>query len=629
VYYSRIERFRVTGGYLDEVDLELSGHLNALIGGRGTGKSTLIECIRYALGLEATGKNAQKQHQELIKENLGKSKARVELVVRSSQMNGKQFTIARRYGENPVVLDAEGNASSFKPLDILPSIKIYGQNEIYEIAQDKNSQRELLSKFLMLPEQDEQKHIEENKKLLTQNSRQLIQVLNEIAQVQDEVSRLPKLEEQLGHFKALGIEEKLKIIPLLEEEKLLKQTIADSLLPSLEKAFQSIEKHLPQEEFLSDETIGHLPHSEILRNIRTSIDGVRDEAMTLLARWAEKYAAANLSIKTIMEELSRAIQLEEESLETRFKELPSAEGKSGKEIGVEYQTLVRQIEQIRPKQTLIQDQTKAIEQLMKDRKTIQDRLSQLRSARAAKLLRQLKRLNKRLSGKIRLTLQPEADRTPVTKFIMSCKLEGIGEGRLAWIEEAEDFSVAKLAELIQAGSDALQSAGWGITAFIADSLRRLTPEQILQLEELELPDLFSIELNVAHEGPENYRPLNKLSTGQQCTAILHLLLLDDVDPLIMDQPEDNLDNAFIADRIVNELRSAKIARQFIFATHNANIPVFGDAEWIGVFEAQDGNARIPAESQGAIDVASVRDKAANILEGGRIAFNQRKLKYGF
>ena len=97
----------------------------------------------------------------------------------------------------------------------------------------------------------------------------------------------------------------------------------------------------------------------------------------------------------------------------------------------------------------------------------------------------------------------------------------------------------------------------------------------------------------------------------------------------MDQPEDNLDNAFIADRIVSELRSAKINRQFIFATHNANIPVFGDAEWIGDFDSSEGQGHMPAESQGAIDVTAVREMAANILEGGKIAFNQRKLKYGY
>ncbi|QSO46945.1 hypothetical protein [Alicyclobacillus mengziensis] len=95
----------------------------------------------------------------------------------------------------------------------------------------------------------------------------------------------------------------------------------------------------------------------------------------------------------------------------------------------------------------------------------------------------------------------------------------------------------------------------------------------------------------------------------------------------MDQPEDNLDNAFIADRIVSQLRSVKLSRQFIFATHNANIPVFGDAEWIGVVE--DSTARMPVIFQGAVDLPIVRDQAAKILEGGRIAFNQRKEKYGF
>ena len=101
-----------------------------------------------------------------------------------------------------------------------------------------------------------------------------------------------------------------------------------------------------------------------------------------------------------------------------------------------------------------------------------------------------------------------------------------------------------------------------------------------------------------------------------------MLLLENVDPLLMDQPEDNLDNAFIADRIVTELREAKTSRQFLFATHNANIPVFGDAEWIGVFTAADNQGRLGLEAQGSIDVPLIRDQVASILEGGRDAFIQ-------
>jgi len=77
------------------------------------------------------------------------------------------------------------------------------------------------------------------------------------------------------------------------------------------------------------------------------------------------------------------------------------------------------------------------------------------------------------------------------------------------------------------------------------------------------------------------------------------------------------------------LRSAKISRQFLFATHNANIPVFGDAEWIGVFDADENHACIRDDLQGAIDLPQVQKKTAEILEWGRMAFIQRKEKYGF
>lgn len=159
---------------------------------------------------------------------------------------------------------------------------------------------------------------------------------------------------------------------------------------------------------------------------------------------------------------------------------------------------------------------------------------------------------------------------------------------------------------------------------------RLQSSQLMELESLELEHRVDIFLNVAHgQADAVFRPLNKLSTGQQCTAILHMLLLENVDPLLMDQPEDNLDNAFIADRIVAELREAKTSRQFLFATHNANIPVFGDAEWIGVFTAAENQGCLGLEAQGSIDVPVIRDQVASILEGGRDAFIQRKEKYEF
>jgi len=627
--YSRIESLKVTGGYLDGVQIKFSEHLNAVIGGRGTGKSTLLECIRFCLQLKPIGKHAQKQYEEIIKENLGKSKARVELVIRSSRMNGKRFTVARRYGESVSVKDEAGNISTFSPEDLLPTIEIYGQNEIYEIAQDKTNQRQLLTRFLEAGKLDGEKRIYEILGKLAENRNKLIEAQANVATIEDEVARLPKLEEQLGQFRTLGLEEKLKFAPLLETEKRLLKRVLEEEGPNLNNAFQALRDSLPDTIFLSDSAINHLPHADGFSKLRVALDVLRSEAETLLIQWQEKYATSATTMASITDEIKAGIQRDEVALEKTFKELPTLEGKSGKEIGIEFQDLLREIERIRPKQTLIENRRKVVTELHRQRDAILDELSSFRSERSAHFERALKSLNKRLRGKLKLTIKPEADRAPVIRFLLGCRLENVGEARLAWIREAEDFSPVKLAETIRQGTDALRNSAWDITPTVAEAMAHLSKEQILQLEELELPDLISIGLNIAHQGPENFKPLDKLSTGQQCTAILHLLLLENLDPLVMDQPEDNLDNAFIADRIVAELRSAKIARQFIFATHNANIPVFGDAEWIGVFETHEGQAYMPPKFQGAIDVPEVRDKAGNILEGGKTAFNQRKAKYNF
>ncbi len=628
-FYSRIESLSIIGGYLDGLYIDFSEHLNSVIGGRGTGKSTLLECIRYALELEPIGKNAQKQHQEIIKENIGKSKARIELVVRSSKMNGKKYTIARRHGESASVKDEAGIISTFTPKDILPEIEIYGQNEIYEIAQDGLAQKRLLARFLDTEQSDYESKIQQVLTALKENRSKLHKALESKATVEDELSKLPKLLERVNQFKSLGIEDKLKVIPLLETEKRLQGRIIEEELTNLEQAFENIKDVLPDTIFLSDSVLEKLPHAEILKKIRDVLDQVKTDTETTLNTWNSHFSISKEAVTQLTAQLQSCIQGQESALEKTFKELPSSEGKSGREIGLEYQQLLQSIERIKPKETAIKNQQALIDELQKQRASLLDELSGYRSNRTAKFESSLKKLNMNLTDKLKLTVKPEANKQPVIDFLLACNMEGVAQGRLQWINNTDDFSPVKLAELIKQGEASLTNSTWGITSTVASAFVKLPASKVLELQELELPDIIEIELNVSHQGQAVYRSLTKLSTGQQCTAVLHLLLLQNKDPLIMDQPEDNLDNAFIADRIVTELRDAKINRQFIFATHNANIPVFGDAEWIGIFEVVDGQGSMPSEAQGAIDVPAVREKAANILEGGRTAFNQRKLKYGY
>ena len=156
----------------------------------------------------------------------------------------------------------------------------------------------------------------------------------------------------------------------------------------------------------------------------------------------------------------------------------------------------------------------------------------------------------------------------------------------------------------------------------------------MRIEELELPATTRIELNTAAEGePPVWQTLQALSTGQKATAVLLLLLLESEAPLVVDQPEDDLDNRFITEGVVPIMRQEKRRRQFVFSTHNANIPVLGDAELIlglaASGEASEGQAKIQPKHMGSIDIQPVRELVEEILEGGKAAFEMRRSKYGF
>ena len=155
----------------------------------------------------------------------------------------------------------------------------------------------------------------------------------------------------------------------------------------------------------------------------------------------------------------------------------------------------------------------------------------------------------------------------------------------------------------------------------------------MELEGLDLPHTTNIELNIGPPGQQVWKSMEDLSTGQKATAIILLLLLESGAPLIIDQPEDDLDNFFIAEGIVPRMREEKLRRQFIFSTHNANIPVLGDAELIiglkAVGEAAEGYGEIPSDWMGSIDNPQVRLNVEKILEGGKEAFETRRAKYGF
>ena len=624
-FYSQIHSISIEGGYFDGLSAKISGHLNAVIGGRGTGKSTLLECVRYAMDVPHKSEDAIRQGDEIVKENLGKAGGRVILQLRSAANYMKPYTVIRRYGEPPRVIDQNDNESRLHPgRDLLPGIEFYGQNEIHELAKSPGALTRILDQFL--PDSVEQQaKLDSAFRKLRENSERLTKAQERKDEIERQIAQLPKLKEQVRQFKEHGLEEKLKQVPLLEKERQLGPRILEEV-KNTRDGQQQFEESLPDLVFLSDKALENLPHAELLQHGRALLETLGTTLRQKLGEMDKAIGETGRSVKNLVDKLNQALVNAETGLEKEFAKLPAVAGKDGKEIGRAYQRLLREIEQIRPSQTRLKTVDVLVGELEQTRRNLLGEISDIRSARTAAKQAAVKRLNKRLAGKLRISIVPDGLHEPLREFLQG--LSGVGEKKTEWVDTAESLTILGLVAAIREGKDALLAKQWGLTSGIAETLVRMTTAQVYGLEAIDLEERVDLELNVSHTS-DRYRALDRLSTGQQCTAILHLLLLDNPDPLIMDQPEDNLDNAFIAERIVQELRVAKTERQFLFATHNANIPVFGDAEWIGVCAASEDCAEMPVNAQGSIDIPEIRDQVANILEGGKEAFVQRKEKYGF
>lgn len=625
-YYSRIESVRFVGGFLDGIDINYSEHLNALIGGRGTGKSTLIESIRYVLDLEPISKETKAQHHKVIKQNLGSGFA--ELTIKSASKHGKLYTISRRYGESPIVKDDSGAVSTFSPKDLLPNIEIFGQNEIHEIAKDSSEQLKVVERFLNTDKIEKESGISEIKDSLELSRNKITDLTSSVSSLESDVNDLKNHEEDEKRYKELGIDQQLKLLPIVESERSTFSMVSEKI-ETLKGALKEFSESIPCGDFITDELIKDYPDKAIFEKAKAALVEFKVNIEASIKKMEFNSEKTQQNIKKLDNELQESIDKQEDSITKEFRKLAPVEGLTGKQIGEEYRDLVKNIERLKPKRAELETERTKLENEVATRQSLLANLSEKKTNRATAFEKGVNKLNRKLRGNIRVNYSAEKNRLGLIKLIVSYHLPDVGEGRLSWMKSVDEFSAPLLAETIRKGREALLDKNWGMTATTADRLSKISNQQIMEIEEFKIDDLVSIDLNVSTDEDPQYKNLDSLSTGQQCTALLHMLLLDNQDPLLLDQPEDNLDNAFIAERIVTQVRNAKLTRQFIFATHNANIPVFGDAEWIGVLESTNANATLPIQNQGSIDQKNIQNLAAKILEGGEDAFNRRKEKYGF
>lgn len=196
--------------------------------------------------------------------------------------------------------------------------------------------------------------------------------------------------------------------------------------------------------------------------------------------------------------------------------------------------------------------------------------------------------------------------------------------------DTDSFSPRGFVSVIRQGCQQGLQEQYSIRGAQANALVSAGEALLRELEELSVGQAVDVLLDVSNAPKtRNHRSIDDLSKGQRATALLLLLLGASEAPLIIDQPEDDLDNRFIYDGVVHRLRDLKGRRQIIASTHNANVPVLGDAELIVALEGDGQRGRPITDGIGSLDDPSVRSLAENLLEGGRAAFSARRHLYGF
>ncbi|MCP3999215.1 MAG: phosphoesterase, partial [bacterium] len=431
----------------------------------------------------------------------------------------------------------------------------------------------------------------------------------------------------LRRFQDAGLEDRLRDRSLLVREQQVLNSAKERIEPFRELLDQ-LRRELPIDRaFLSRRALKELPGRDLLTPGESVLQRLSDDFEDIAGRMEEAISHADRELVAQVhepwEERRKSVQQE---YEKTLRDLRKASVD-----GEEFIRLRARIEELRPLQERRSVLERDLADLEQHRRNLLAEWEDLQGEAFRQLERAGKRVSRRLTGKVRVKINFAGNREPL--FDLLRRIGGRLSEAIDRLRQRQTLSLKELADAMREGRGAVER-GFGIPPAQADRLASAEGKVVMAIEELDLPPETRIELNVGSSTDRpDWKSLKDLSKGQKATAVLLLLLLDSKAPLVIDQPEDDLDNRFITEGVVPRMREEKRRRQFIFATHNANIPVLGDAELIvslrAAGEAAEGQAELPEVLMGALEERAVREQVEEILEGGRPAFEMRRLKYGF
>ncbi|HEY2514843.1 MAG TPA: ATP-binding protein [Polyangiaceae bacterium] len=609
--------------FFGDLTVPFADGLNTAIGGRGSGKTSLLYLLRFALGTPIPASYAEAFDTQ-VSDNLGPGT----VTVRVRTRHGVEYAISRSYGDAaPKVVNAAGERVDVSLDGELFRLDAYAAKEIEGIGDDPVAQLALLDRFAP-SEMRRFAQAEED-------------VLRRIAQSGGEIDRLRgEIEADLGREAELPtVLEALKGMTLgdpLAGDELAKaearrpargreQNAMKGLAGEVahaQRAFDQLAQDVQRR--LAAATVADLEGAEdpigpIFRRTHQAVARATEAASALAVRFRAELAQA---AEAVAAEGRALLQLHDREDET-YRALVVRKD-SDRARAMEREALHRRRDALEALAGRLAERRRergqkmsAHDALHAEREAILAERSALRSALAASI-------ETATSGAVRVTVQPGKNSTSYCKFLTDI-LGGSGTLKelvaviCARIPPAELYAAAVADDL----APVVEVDKWGGNkeARAQKALAWLRASgQLRAVEIAKVDDLAQIELRIDKE----YFPAARVSTGQRCTAILPILLLPSESPLLIDQVEDHTDNRFVCEVLVRSLVAARGGRQFLFVTHNPNLTVLADAERVMELAARDGRGDVVAA--GTVD--EMRERIEAVLEGGREAFVRRGERYG-
>lgn len=604
------------GGFLDGQSVGLSPELSCLIGSKGTGKSTVIESLRWAFDLDAPSGGDTKS----LLEHAIRNGSKVTVRLRTSAP-AAEHTIERTMPHAPVVRDAIGTVVADLAPHSLMQLRVFSQKQLYDTAQSVAGRLELIDEFarddLAVVRAEERRQIA----ALQAGARTMQQELARIEQWEEQLSELPALEQWRKRFADAGFEERLRERRALDREEARWAALDAALLQRL-RALETLRDETPPP--TTAQASDDWPNVDLLRSAEALVAAATTSFADALDATRADLVDARTKLADARGTWSARRAARQADFDAALRDLQS----SMPDVDPErYLDVERRIEALVPLQEELQRSRGRValgrdgrDQAIKELEDLRAKKYRIRQAAA-------EHLTKATDRDVRVRVDYQGDRSKVLESLRRRKT-GVRGAALETMVGHADFTPA---ELVRRVRDRRLPGSFGLPDGQAATLEReLTEPDLLTLEVAELCDEATVELDIGILGTRRYQPLSDLSPGQKSTAILLLTLQSGAEPLLIDQPEDDLDNRFVYDDVVQRLRSAKRRRQLVVATHNANIPVLGDAEQIIVLEAVSADPpRGRVSGHGPMDDAGVRSAAEQILEGGEQAFRKRREKYGW